>query len=276
MKRSILALVLIIQGLQGYTQSILTGVVIDAEDNKPVQYVSIGITTTPNGTVSNVAGLFSINLDNKVTNNDTLKFSSIGYQSEAFLIGELKERLKDGPLIISLKKSVIQLKQVSIVSKKVHVKIVGYDKNSKLFGLGFDASGVGSQAGVIIPITHPETNLQNLSFFIIQNPFKHLVFRMNMYELVNDKPGNNILSENIFIHVEDNQTGKMIFDLSKYNLYLNNDVLLTLEWIEAQPATNGKLAIAAAVFGHTYFRQASQYTWTKKGIGLGLSVKTNY
>jgi hypothetical protein len=182
MKRYVLVLVLIIQGLHGYTQSILTGVVINAEDNKPVPYVSIGITTTPNGTVSNIAGVFSITLDNKINDNDTLKFSSIGYRSEAFLIGELKERLKDGPLTISLKKSVNQLKQVSIVSKKVRVKIVGYDKNSKLFGLGFDASGVGSQAGVIIPITHPETNLQNLSFFIIQNPFKHLVFRMNMYE----------------------------------------------------------------------------------------------
>ena len=276
MKISIWITVILIQSLHAYAQNKLTGVVIDDNDHKPVPYVSIGVTSTPNGTVSNDVGAFSITLDNKVTNNDTLKFSSIGYRSEAFLISDLKERFKDGPLTISLKKSVSQLKQVSIVSKKVHVKIVGYDKDSKLFGLGFDASGVGSQAGIIIPIKHLETNLQNLSFFIIQNPFKHLVFRMNLYELVNDKPGNNILSENIFINIEDYQTGKMTFDLSKYNLYLNNDVLLTLEWIEAQPGTNAKLVIAAAVFGHTYFRQASQSAWTKKGTGIGLSVKTNY
>jgi hypothetical protein len=254
----------------------ITGVVIDAEDNKPVQYVSIGLTGTPNGTVSNTAGLFSITVDNKISNNDTLRFSSIGYKTEAFQIGQLKEKLKDGPLTISLKRAINQLQQVTIVSKKAKIKTVGYQVNSKLFGLGFGSSGVGSQGGVIIPINHPETNLESLSFFIIKNPFTLLLFRVNLYELVNGKPGDNILNENIFIKIENKQTGKMTFDLTKYNLYLNKDALITLEWIEAQPTTNDNLAVGASIFGHTYFQQASQYAWSKKGVGLGLSVKTNY
>jgi len=277
MKRYLWMTALLTQGLYAYTQTTLTGMVTDAEDHKPVPYVSIGVTRTPNGTVSNAAGIFSITLDNKVTDNDTLKFSGIGYQSKALLVGELKEILKHGPLSISLNRSVNQLRQVSVTSKKGHVKIVGYDKNSKLFGLGFYASGVGSQAGVIIPISHPETNLENVSFYIVDNPFKQLLFRVNLYELVNNKPGNNILTENIFLHVDDNRTGKVIFDLSKYNLYFDNDVLLTLEWIDAQPsAPNTRLVVAAAVFGHTWYQQASQSAWTKKGTGLGLSVKTVY
>jgi len=276
MRQSIWILVLIIQSIYAYPQSVLTGVVLDAEDNSLVPYVSIGIAGKPIGTVSNGKGVFSIILDNKINNNDTLKFSSIGYRSEAFLIGELKDRSKEKPLSISLKKSINQLKQVSIVSKKANVKIVGYETNSKLFGLGFGSGEVGSQAGVIVAVKHPGTNIENVSFFIIQNSFGHLVFRMNLYELVNDKPGDNILSENIFIKVDNKQTGKMTFDLSKYNIYLNKSALMTLEWIEAEPATKGNLAIAAVVFGHTYFRQASQYAWIKKGTGLGLSVKTNY
>ena len=52
--------VLLLQVLYAYTQSMLTGVVIDCEDNKPVQYVSIGVTRTRNGTVSNVAGLIKL------------------------------------------------------------------------------------------------------------------------------------------------------------------------------------------------------------------------
>ncbi|WP_184550045.1 carboxypeptidase-like regulatory domain-containing protein [Mucilaginibacter sp. FT3.2] len=276
MNRYLLILTFLIPGLHSYAQNMLTGVVIDAEDGKPVQYASIGVIRTPNGTVANIAGSFSITLDSKVMDDDTLKFSSIGYQSEAFLIKDLRKKTENGPLTISLHQSVNQLKQVSIILKKAHVKIVGYDKNSKLFGLGFDASGVGSQAGVIIPIAHPETNLQNLSFFIIQNPFKHLMFRVNLYEFVKDKPGKNLLTQNIFINVDDYKTGKIIFDLSKYDLYLSSDVLLTLEWIEAQPATNAKIDIAAAVFGHTYYRQASQSAWTKKNTGIGLSTKISY
>jgi hypothetical protein len=264
MKRYLLIIATLIQGFNAYAQSTLSGIVMDDEDHKPVPYVSIGVTTTPDGTVANAAGTFTIMLNNAVTDKDTLKFTSIGYQGQAFLIGDLKKKMQAGALNIVLKKAVSELKQVSVTSKKGQVKIVGYDKNSKLFGLGFDASGLGAQAGVIIPITHPETNLQNLSFYIIQNPFKHLVFRMNLYEMVNDKPGNNILTENILITVDDYRTGKMIFDLAKYNLYVSKDALVTLEWIEATPATNAKLSIAAAVFGHTYYRQASQSAWTKK------------
>ncbi len=276
MKRLILIVAIAAQGLQVYAQNIVSGMVMDAENNKPVPYVSIGITRTSIGTVSNAGGLFNITLNDKINDNDTLKFSSIGYQSELFLISEINKRLKNGPLTIPLKRSTDQLEQVSVISTHAHTKIAGYDKNSKLFGLGFDAGGIGAQAGVVIPIAHRETNIQNVSFFIIQNPFRHLIFRMNLYEMINDKPGRNILHENIFINVEGNQTGKMIFDLSKYNLYADSDVLLTLEWIEAQPATNAKLAVAAAVFGHTYYRQASQAAWAKKTTAIGLSVKTVY
>jgi hypothetical protein len=272
----ILILLVLTQSILAYGQATITGVVIAADDNKPVEYVSIGVTSKPNGTVSNIDGLFSITLTPEVTGNDTLKFSSIGYQGEAFLIKDLRERFKNGPLTILLHKSFTQLKQVSVVSKKFHVKVIGYDKNSKLFGLGFDAGGVGSQAGIIIPISHAETNLQNLSLFIIQNSFKHLLFRVNLYEIVNGMPDKNLLTENILISVDDYKTGKLIFDLSKYNLYLNNDALITLEWIEAQPAANARLAVAAALFGHSYYRQASQSAWTKKRPGIGISVKTGY
>ena len=274
--KNILILVFIIQALCAHAQYVITGVVVSMENNNPVEYASIGITNKPYGTVSNASGMFSILLNDKITDNDTLRFSSIGYQSEAFLISELKDRLKTGILVISLQKAVKQLREISVISKKAHRKIVGYDTNSKLFGLGFDASGVGSQAGVIIPVKQPSTNIENFSFFIIRNSFKHLVFRINLYELVNGAPGKNISPENMFITVENNQTGKMVFDLSKYNIYLDKDVLITLEWITAEPASNGSLSVGAALFGHTYIRQASQYLWVKKSAGLGFSVKIVY
>lgn len=276
MKYYVLMLFLALQTLYGYSQNIFNGVVRNAEDKSPVQYVSIGLTTKPNGTVSNAAGLFSITLGDKINNSDTLKFSSIGYQSEVFSIGQLKMKLKSGPLTILLKKSVQQLEQVSVISKKAKLKILGYDINSKLFGFGVGSSGVGSQAGVVIPIKHPDTNIESLSFFIIQNSFKHLVLRLNIYKMEDNKPGNNILKENIYIKIENMQTGKMVFDLTKYNLYVSKNVLVALEWIEAQPEANSILNIGATLFGHTYFMPTSQYTWTKKSVGLGISVKTYY
>ncbi|MDB5017065.1 MAG: hypothetical protein JWQ84_1897 [Mucilaginibacter sp.] len=276
MKSCLFLLVLVIQCSRTFCQSVLNGGVIDTDDNKPLKYVTIGITSKPNGTVSDNEGKFKLILNNTVNDRDTIMFSSIGYQSVVFLVGELKNKLKGGLLLIPLKKSVNQLKQVLITAKKANVEILGYEKNSTLFGVSFNSNQLGGQAGIIIPIRHPGTNIESISFLIIKNSFKHLTLRVNVYDLIGDKPGNNILSDNIIIQIEDKQTGKMTFDLSKYNVYLNRNCLITLEWIEAQPATGGNCAVAAMVFGHTYVRQASQYPWIKKGTGLGLSVKAVY
>jgi hypothetical protein len=259
-----------------FAQSSFKGVVIDAENNQPVPYVSIGIINKADGTVSNVKGEFEINLDAKVANDDTLKFSSVGYESKAFLVGDLKQKFKNTSLGISLKKSISQLKPVVINSKRAHVKILGYETTSKLLGLGVGTNAIGSQGGVRIPIKHQNTSIENLSFFIIQNTFERLTFRVNIYEMNDGKPGNNILNDNVIFKVGDKQSGKITVDLTNYNVIVNKDVLITVEWIDANPATNGTLDIAAVLFGSTYFRQASQYLWKKKGTGLGFSVKASY
>jgi hypothetical protein len=276
MKYALFFIIIFFSGSIAFAQNVLKGDVIDTETNKPVPYVSIGVISKPDGTVSNARGEFEITLDAKITDTDTLVFSSIGYQSKAFLVGDLKKEFKETPLSISLKKSVYELKQVVISSKHAHVKILGYETTSKLFGLGFGTNSLGSQGGVRIPIKHPNTNIESLSFFIIQNPFESLTFRVNIYEFNDGKPGNNILNENVIFKVENKQAGKITVDLANYNIYVNKDVLVALEWIGSKPATTGQLDVAAVLFGSTYVKQASQYLWVKKSAGLGFSIKANY
>ncbi|MFI5139211.1 MAG: carboxypeptidase-like regulatory domain-containing protein [Sphingobacteriales bacterium] len=259
-----------------FAQTRLKGIVIDSESNKPVPFVSIGIISKADGTVSNVNGAFEISLDAAITDGDTLRFSSIGYRTKDFLVGELRKKYSNALLDVSLARAVNELKQVVIKAKHAEVKILGYQTTSKLLGLGFGANSIGSQGGVRLTVKHPNTNLESLSFFIIQNSFESLTFRVNVYEMVDGKPGNNILNDNIIFKIGDKQSGKITVDLSCYNIYVNKDVLIALEWIGAKPATAGTLDVAAVVFGSTYFRQASQYFWMKKGTGLGISVKANY
>jgi hypothetical protein len=259
-----------------FGQSSLSGIVIDPADKSPVPYVSIGITNKPDGTVSNARGEFKLDLVVGISDGDTVKFSSIGYQSVAFLVGDLKQKVKDGALNITLNKSVVELKAVAISAKHTTAKILGYETTSKLLGYGFGANSIGSQGGVKLSIKHPNTNLESISFFIIQNSFQSLTFRVNIYEMRDGKPADNILTNNVIFKIGDKQTGQINVDLSRYNIYVNKDVLIALEWIDANPATSGTLDVAAVVFGSTYFRKASQYYWIKKGTGLGLSVKVNY
>src|ERR1700748_3062330 len=116
MRHAILIAAFFVQSLHAFCQQKLTGIVTDATDGKPVPYASIGITRTPDGTVSGADGAFSITLTEGITGNDTLKFSSIGYQSKAFTVGELRNKFQRGPLTVLLDKSVNQLKQVNVIS----------------------------------------------------------------------------------------------------------------------------------------------------------------
>ncbi|MDB5154624.1 MAG: outer membrane protein with a CnaB-type/M14 peptidase domain [Mucilaginibacter sp.] len=277
MKSGLLFVLIFLISSEASAQSAIKGIVTDAESNKPVPYVSIGIINKVDGAVSTIDGDFKIDLDAQVNDSDTLKFSSVGYKSKAFLVADIKNMLKDNLLRISLEKSVKALKQVDVNYKRVKVKILGYETESKLLGYGFSSNVMGGQAGVRIPIKHPNTNIENFSFFIIQNSFERLTFRLNVYEMTDGKPGNSILNDNIIVKTGDKQTGKITVDLSAYNIITDKDVLIGLEWIEAKPATTtSTLVIAAVLFGSTYFKQASQYYWQKKGTGLGFSVKANY
>ncbi|MDB5024490.1 MAG: outer membrane protein with a CnaB-type/M14 peptidase domain [Mucilaginibacter sp.] len=277
MKSGLLFVLILLISSRAFAQSSVKGVITDAEDNKPVPYVSIGIINKTDGTVSTVTGNFKIDLDVQVNDSDTLKFSSVGYKSKAFLVADIHHMLSDSLLRVSLEKSVKELKQADVNYKRVKVKILGYETESKLFGYGFSSNVMGGQAGVRIPIKHSNTSIENFSFFIIRNSFERLTFRLNVYQITDGKPGTNILNDNIILKIGDKQTGKITVDLSSYHITADNDVLVGLEWIEAQPATTtGTFAIAAVLFGSTYFKQASQYYWQKRRTGLGFSVKADY
>jgi len=276
MKPSLLLSILLFNSVAVLAQTSFKGRVTDAENNRPIPYVSIGIINKADGTVSNIEGEFKLDLIAGVNDSDTLRISSIGYQSRVFLVGELTRKFKEGALNVALLKTVTELKPVAVNAKHATVKILGYPTTSKLLGVGFGTNSIGSQGGIKLAVKQQNTNIESLSFFIIQNSFESLTFRVNVYQMTDGRPGDNILTGNVIFKVEGKQTGKITVDLTPYDIYVDKDVLIALEWIEAKPAASGTLDVAAVVFGSTYFRQASQYYWKKKGTGLGLSVKINY
>jgi hypothetical protein len=257
-------------------QTIIKGTVTEQDVTKPIQFASIGIVNKPIGTVANADGVFEVTLSQDITDRDTIRFSSIGYINHDFLVSDLRKLSDAGSLKINLKKLVTELNTVSINAKHAQVKMLGYPTNSKLFGLVFGGNGYGAEGGIKLTIKHANTNIESLSLMVIQNSFNHLGFRVNIYEMQNGQPGKNILTQNIFFNIENKQIGKITFDLTPYNIYLNTDALLALEWIEAKPTTIGKFDVAAVLLGSSYYRAASQAHWIKKGAGIGIGVKTNY
>ena len=66
-------------------------------------------------------------------------------------------------------------------------------------------------------------------------------------------------------------------DLTPYNLYVDDDVFISIEWIKDLGDVKG-LYFSAKLVGAspTYFRQASQGDWHKIAVGVGLNAEVAY
>ena len=104
---------------------IISGKTVYSKSKKPIEYVDIGLFEENIGTISNDKGYFQINIPQKFI-NDSLIFSSIGYQTNKFRISDLAKRKTN---LITLTPKTIQLSEVQIKSKTTNIKAIKTDEN---------------------------------------------------------------------------------------------------------------------------------------------------
>ncbi|MBK8847048.1 MAG: carboxypeptidase-like regulatory domain-containing protein [Bacteroidetes bacterium] len=61
-----------------FTQSSVQGIVYGADDKPPLPFVTVAVYATTNGTITDVAGKFSLQ---SVKTTDTIIFSFVGYET---------------------------------------------------------------------------------------------------------------------------------------------------------------------------------------------------
>lgn len=276
MKRLIIiSIVFYLQLSTGIAQNLFKGVVVDSDTGNPLPYVNIGIVNSSVGTVSNERGEFTLPLTQEIKSSDTLRFSSIGYQSFSWQVSEVKKQFNGESMVVKMKKATIELKQIVISSKGSKEKILGNKTQSRAFGGGFGTKDLGSEIGVMIPIKHQNTLIENFNFFISHNTYDSLTFRVKIYKMKNDRPYEDILHNNVIIKVG-KTTGNISVDLLPYNIVADDNFLICIEWLDRKGQPGSILNISAGLFGSTYIKTASQGVWVvKKGVGLGFNVKAN-
>lgn len=272
----IISILFYLQLTTGNAQNLFKGVVVDSDTGSPLPYVNIGIVNSGVGSVSNDKGEFILAITQEIKSTDTLRFSSVGYQSVSYQISAVKKQFNGESMAVKMKKATIELKQVVINGKGSKEKILGNKTQSKAFGGGFGSKDVGSEIGVMIPIKHQNALIENLNFFISHNTYDSLVFRVKIYKMKNDQPSEDMLHNDVIIGVGKKITGKISVDLTKYNIVVDDNFLVCIEWLDRKGQPASLLNISAGLFGSTYIKTASQGVWViKKGIGLGLNVKAN-
>jgi hypothetical protein len=250
-----------------------TGKVIDAESKQPIKYTSIGIVRKNIGTVSDESGNFTIDLPAQ-NDKDTIMFSLIGYNSFELEVMKFKKEYLFKEKQIELGKKIVTLSNVIIISNKYTIGIVG-NKTIRLMSVAFFTHpDLGCEIGTVMKIKKTPAFIQNVNFAIASNKFDSIIFRVNICKMENGLPGVSILNEPIFVTTK-MKKGILSVDLRNYNLYVEDNFFLSLEWIKDL----GKKSLNF-YFGFTgqqsYSRVTSLGTWEKLPLRLGFYATVLY
>lgn len=257
--------------------SVLAGEIIDTKTKEPLAYVNIGIANKETGTVSDTRGRFSLLVNQKFA-NDTLRISMIGYKPKDILIKNLE--FGNGNLMVEMEERINVLDEIILGAKGVKRKTLGNKTESKFIGAGFGYKQLGAEMGIKINIPNRLTQIEAFNFTISHNRLSATsIFRLNIYSVRKGKPFENILNNNIFVKVEPKQVGLISVDLEPYNIVLNEDIIVTLEWVETQGENNKGEAIffpLGLFTSGTLHKESSQSRFKKFssfGVGFNLDVR---
>ncbi|MBL7931973.1 MAG: carboxypeptidase-like regulatory domain-containing protein [Bacteroidia bacterium] len=270
--RLLLLLALLINGATVYSQNIFKAQILDSLTKQPVEFVNVGLIGKGIGTVSNENGEFEFVIPDSLL-QEKIRVSIIGYANKTFSANELKSRNK-----IFLRQSATNLSEVTIAAKKTKFQMLGHVTQTKAVSAGFSQNNLGAEMAVKLKIKHPQTQIRRFICNINKNTLNKLpIFRINIYkEDENGYPGEILLKQNIIAQPKE-MTGLIEIDLSSYNIFVDQNVFISMEWIKDLGDAKGLYFSAKLLGGATYYRIASQDKWRKESpVGIGLYAEVAY
>lgn len=251
----------------------LHGVITDVGSKQPLAYASIGVLNKPVGTVADSLGHFELTIGNEQL-DDTLQVSMVGYYPVKRLIRELVK--VNGTIAINLTKKMIQLNEVTVSNQFQHTVIVGRRSTGSLIQASIiayeKAPVIGAETGLKLHTKHYPALFDNVNFYLSANNFKYIKFRVNVYSLKNNMPDTLLSNKEILVSLNAYKTGWTQIDMSAYDIVINDDCAVTLQWVDYNKDMDKKpqvLIPAGISFSQiSYFRNAAQDKWK--------SVKGNF
>jgi hypothetical protein len=208
----------------------INGIVFDKNGNKPISFVSIGIINSPFGTYSNENGHFELTLEH-YNENDSLRFSCIGFNSISYKFSEFLDRFESGDTIYLIEKITV-LDEVVISGKRIKTKVLGNKNASRQVLIGF----LGDKESGIVIENEKNILLKNVAFKLAMTQYDHpdsAVFRFNIYSLKNGLPERNLLIKPIYFRIYKGQFDKTVsFNIRSENIKLEESFAATFELVK--------------------------------------------
>ncbi|GGK58102.1 carboxypeptidase-like regulatory domain-containing protein [Rufibacter glacialis] len=259
----------------------VSGLIQNSQTKEPIAYASIGLLQEAKGTISNAKGVFRFSLPTN-QKSGIVRISAIGYEARELAIEEL---LTTGSqtLLLELVPTAVPLPEVQVKAKTWKTKELGgnagpitfFHHNFGVFQRPIEEN-LGRELGIFIHNRDKVSFISKLNFCLTSNKYDQVTFRVKIYTLQEGKPAQNITPSNILHTVKNKQKGWIQVNLEPYNLYVDQDFAIALEWVDCAPRSqDNSLTIAASLpgFHTTFYKDASQATWDKmSSIGMGMNV----
>ena len=278
--KSIYLLISLLTNILNAQQSQIKGQIFDL-DNNPIQFAKVGLINFPTGTVTNINGEFQLTIKN-TEYLDSLKISAFNFHDKIIPIKNLLD--KSSIINITLDYSPVEIKEVIINGKTLKTYTEGQEKSKtkkELFFVipGMDNVNLGAEIGRKFSLGKKDTKLEEFSFYLKQNNFDNVGFKINVYSIgKNNIPLERLNKEEIVESINNKTIGWIDVDLSKYNINVNQDIIICIEWIKAseQGDTLSLPIFAPTFFNSTYYyKQSAQSKWRKYTI-ISTSMKLKY
>ena len=234
-----------------------------------ISFVNIGIIGRNVGTVSDIDGNFTIDLESDY-DNDSLRFSIIGYESKNMLVTDFKD---DPTKKIYLFSRSYILSEVKVTNRQYKRQRLGYPVTIHDLRSGFADNELGSELGVKVHV-RKQALLTDINLNVGICTYDSVTYRLNIYRIDNKDNFENILTNPIYISFTKNDIDKVIsYNLKKYYVTVQGDILITLELYK--DLGEGKLLFNTAFFtGITYHRKTSQGKWTQSPGVIGMYLNS--
>lgn len=272
MKKIICLLLLLQTGVsQVFSQDIeMSGTLIDSKTQAPIEFVNIGIQNKNKGTISNLDGKFHLDVP-KEFSKDSLTISHVNYETLKIPIRSIANKT------LYLEPKTNELAEVVISNKKkIHRKLGVKSYNTLLWGplISKDMDVIEAAQRINIPEKSVKVNHVNM---YLRRGFKtdSSYIRINFYKNVDDAPGDKIVFQNIILKKEI-KPGWIQMDLTKYNIYLDEDFFVSVEFISDFKNSQEINLGGILTKGKGYLRTNSQGSWSSASGAYSINVEIEY
>ena len=208
----------------------IEGRILDSLRNMPLEYVSIGIINTRYGTITDQKGEFGLELQ-EVEPESMVRISMIGYKSQFFTLEELLNRNK----VIKLVVEPFPIEEVTVkpFGEPYEIGTTRYTRLGNWCGWGGSRFGKGHEIGTRLELGDNPVHIRKLHVHVHRQAYDTSWYRLHIRDLKGGKPYRELLTSNIVVAIME-ESGWVELNLDKYNIVVQGEVALTLEWLKVR------------------------------------------